>query len=66
MWGLWRTNNKTMGGPFLSYTMVDESSERIYYVEGFVYSPGEDQRETMRELEMILSTFETEKENQPS
>lgn len=66
MWGLWRTNNKTMGGPFLSYTMVDESSERIYYIEGFVYSPGEDQRETMRELEMILSTFETEKENQPS
>ena len=56
--GLWRTKTATMGGPFLSYTVVDEKAGRIYYIEGFLYSPGKPQREFMRELEVILHTFE--------
>jgi len=31
----------------------------IYYIEGFVYSPGREQRELMREVETILKTFKT-------
>lgn len=57
MRGLWRTNNVTMGGPFVSYTMVDEKQGMLYYIEGFTYAPGKEQREIMRELESILSTF---------
>jgi len=57
--GLWRTNNLSMGGPFLSYTIYDESTGRLYYIEGFLYSPGKSQREFMREIEVILSTFRT-------
>jgi len=57
MRGLWRTNNFVMGGPFLSYTVVDQPKGIIYYIEGFTYSPGKDQREIMRELETILHTF---------
>lgn len=57
--GLWKTNNLSMGGPFLSYTLVDEQLGRLYYIEGFLYSPGKNQREFMRELEIILSTFRT-------
>lgn len=59
MRGLWKTNNMSMGGPFLSYTLVDEELNRLYYIEGFVYSPGKNQREFIRELEVILSTFKT-------
>ncbi|MDH5398561.1 MAG: DUF4837 family protein [Cyclobacteriaceae bacterium] len=55
--GLWRTNNHTMGGPFIGITIVDEVLNRLYYVEGFVYSPGKPQRETVRELETIIHTF---------
>ena len=58
--GLWRTNNLSMGGPFISYSLVDEELNRIYYVEGFLYSPGKAQRDLVRELEAILSTFQTE------
>ncbi|MBX2965395.1 MAG: DUF4837 family protein [Cyclobacteriaceae bacterium] len=54
---LWKTNNNTMGGPFISYGLVDEQQQRLYYIEGFCYSPGKDQRETIRELEAILWTF---------
>ncbi|MGF1637754.1 MAG: DUF4837 family protein [Cyclobacteriaceae bacterium] len=60
--GLWKTNNISMGGPFTSYTLVDEDTQRLYYVEGFLYSPGKDQREFMRELEVIMNTFKTSSE----
>jgi len=57
--GLWRTNNKSMGGPFISYAFVDQAENVFYYIEGFTFSPGRDQREIMRELETILHTFRT-------
>jgi hypothetical protein len=57
--GLWRTNNRTMGGPFLGYALADQSKGLLYYAEGFAYAPGKDKREFMRELETILWTFKT-------
>lgn len=57
--GMWKLKTENMGGTFLSYTFVDEASKRIYYLEGFLYSPGNDKRESMRELEAILKTFTT-------
>jgi hypothetical protein len=60
--GLWRTNTLGMGGPFEGFALVDESKQQFYYIEGFTFSPGKDQRETMRELETILYTFRTSEE----
>lgn len=57
--GLWRANNFSMGGPFVSYTLVDEGTGYLYYIEGFTFSPSRSQREIMRELETILFTFKT-------
>ncbi|MFN5169561.1 MAG: DUF4837 family protein [Cyclobacteriaceae bacterium] len=55
--GLWRANNFSMGGPFQAIAVVDRSSNYLYYLEGFVFSPERDQRELMRELETILYSF---------
>lgn len=55
--GLWRTNNRTMGGPFICYAVASPETGKIFYLEGFCFSPGKDQRETIRELEAILNTF---------
>lgn len=63
--GLWRTNTKTMGGPFLSYGLVDESRNLVYYIEGFTFSPGKDQREIMRQLEAILWSFKPADKTNP-
>ncbi|MDF9795149.1 hypothetical protein OKW21_000412 [Catalinimonas alkaloidigena] len=60
--GLWKLNNNSMGGPFLSYTFVDEESGRLYYIEGFIYSPGKQKRPFIREIEAILHTFRTASE----
>lgn len=65
MRGLWRTNNLTMGGPFLAFAFVDEPQGYFYYIEGFTFSPGKDQREIMRELETILYTFKVSNELSP-
>lgn len=64
--GLWKTNNYSMGGPFLSYTFVDEENGRLFYIEGFLYSPGKDQRELMREMEVVLKTFKFDVEPEPA
>ncbi len=57
--GLWRTNNHSMGGPFVGYALVDQQRGLLYYIEGFTFSPGKPQREIIRELETILKTFRT-------
>jgi len=61
--GTWKLKNNSMGGPFLGYVLVDEALGRLYYVEGFVYSPGKKKRNTLRELETILWTFQTQTEH---
>ncbi len=55
--GLWKVNKIYMGGPFVSYAMVDETTNRFYYIEAFLYSPGKAQRDHMRELDTIIKTF---------
>ena len=55
--GLWRTNSQSMGGPFLGVTLAEEGNNRLFYIEGFVFSPGKPQREIMRELEAVLYSF---------
>ena len=63
--GLWKLSNSSRGGGFLSYTFVDEAQDRLYYIEGYVDSPGEKKRPSIRELEAILHTFRTAEESQP-
>lgn len=55
--GLWKISDSSGGGPFVSYTMVDEETQMLYYIEGYVYSPGTKKKDLMREVEAILSTF---------
>jgi len=56
--GLWRLENAFMGGPFISYTMLDEKRNRVVTIEGFVHAPSLNKRNYMRELEAILYSFE--------
>src|SRR5690554_5640082 len=54
----WITHNISMGGSFLSYTVVDEEAGKLYYMEGFVYYPNEAHRASLREIETILLATE--------
>jgi hypothetical protein len=58
--GLWRLKDRFVGGAFISYTLTNKSSNKIFYVEGFIMAAGEEKREFIRELDVIISTFQSE------
>lgn len=53
--GLWEMKNgETMGGPFVSHTRLDELHNRLITVEGFVFAPGKEKRNVMRQTEAMV------------
>jgi hypothetical protein len=55
--GIWRLKERFVGGPFLSYVVVDQETNRLYYLEGFLSAPGGRKREHIREMETLLHSF---------
>ena len=47
-------NGEHMGGPFVSLTRVDEMNMRIITIEGFVFAPGKDKRNPIRQIDAML------------
>ena len=54
--GLWHMEGDFMGGPFISYSMVDEKNNRVITIDGYVFAPKFDKRELIRELEALALT----------
>jgi hypothetical protein len=55
--GLWRMEGgDMMGGPFVSYALVDEKNNRIIVTEGFVFEPRKEKKNYIRRLEAALQT----------
>ena len=52
--GLWTMKNDFLGGPYIAFAILDEEKQKIIYVEGFIYCPGERKRTHIFELEAIL------------
>lgn len=52
--GFWDVENDFMGGPFVSYSTVDEASGRVLTIDGYIYSPKLDKRNFMREVEHLV------------
>ena len=57
MRGLWKVKNDFMGGPFVSYSIFNESTGNVVTVDGFVYAPRFDKRDYVRQMEAILQTI---------
>lgn len=59
--GLWRQEDSEGftigGGPFINYYILDEAHRKAYFMEGFIFAPGEKKRGQMRKLESVLRTF---------
>ncbi|MDH5608195.1 MAG: DUF4837 family protein [Cyclobacteriaceae bacterium] len=55
--GLWKISDNSGGGPYLAYVLVDEPSQMLYYIEGYVYAPSTKKKNYIREVDAILSTF---------
>ncbi|MDQ3192741.1 MAG: DUF4837 family protein [Bacteroidota bacterium] len=55
--GLWHLHGDFMGGPFLNYSVVDTTNNKIISMVSFLYAPNFDKREYLREMEAIMSTI---------
>ncbi|MFA6483638.1 MAG: DUF4837 family protein [Bacteroidales bacterium] len=55
--GLWEAKIDFMGGPFISWTFVDEKRNRLVTAFGFVYAPKIGKRNPMRKIEGLLKTI---------
>lgn len=52
--GLWKVENDFMGGPFISYTFVDQKRNKLITIDAFLYGPKQKKAPLVRELEAIL------------
>lgn len=59
--GTWELKNDFMTGPFINYAIVDEANKRILVIEGFCYSPSNQERDLMVELEAIIKSVKIDK-----
>jgi hypothetical protein len=59
--GTWELKNDFMAGPFINYAIVDETYNRILVIEGFCYSPSNQERDLMLDLEAIIKSVRIDK-----
>ncbi|MBN1638206.1 MAG: DUF4837 family protein [Ignavibacteriales bacterium] len=63
--GLWRMQDKSMGGPFINYMFFDEKTERIYMIDGSVFAPNHFKRSIIQQVDVTLQSFRTDAELDP-
>lgn len=59
--GTWELKNDFMAGPFINYAIVDPLYNRILVIEGFCYSPSNQERDLMLDLEAIIKSVKIDK-----
>lgn len=55
--GLWKMEGDFMGGPFLTYTILNKNKNKLITVEGFMFAPKYKKRNYMQQTEAILKTI---------
>ena len=60
--GLWRFNDQSMGGPFISYTFYDIPSKRIYMLDASILAPKYFKKSLIQQVDVLLHSFQTEDE----
>jgi len=54
--GQWKMQNAFMGGSFITHFIKDTTNNRILVIEGFLFNPGEDKRDKMQLLQLVLES----------
>ncbi|MFZ1749967.1 MAG: DUF4837 family protein [Saprospiraceae bacterium] len=54
--GIWETVNDFMGGPFVSYLILNEPKGEVVFIDAFVFAPGKEKRDLVQQLDCIVKT----------
>lgn len=60
--GLWRMDDKSMGGPFINYIFYDTKTKRVYMLDGSIYAPKYYKKTLIQQVDVILHSFMTNSE----
>lgn len=54
--GIWEVENDFMGGPFISYLVLNKEKNELIYIDCFVHAPAKKKRDFMMHLEYIIGS----------
>ncbi len=57
--GFWKFNDKSGGGPFISYSFLDEETGRFYMIDASVFAPKYYKKKLIQRADVILTSFKT-------
>jgi hypothetical protein len=60
--GLWKMENDFMGGPFINLAILDLLNKRVIVLDGYVYAPGKDKRNLLRQVEAMMYSIKFDKQ----
>ncbi len=52
--GVWEMVDEFMGGPFASYLIHNKETNKLLFIDTWVYAPGDDKRNFMQQMEHIV------------
>jgi len=55
--GIWEMENDFMGGPFISYALVNETAGKILVIDTFVFAPGVKKRNMMQQVDLVVKNI---------
>ncbi len=55
---LWRLEGDFMGGSFVNYTFVDERTNKVVTIDGYIYAPNKPKRDLLIQMEAIAHSIE--------
>jgi len=57
--GFWKFSDKSGGGPFVSYSFLDEKSGRFYMIDASIFAPKYYKKKLLQRADVVLSSFRT-------
>lgn len=58
--GLWYVKNDFMGGPYINYSFLDKTKNRVISIDAFVFAPKFDKRNYLRQVEAIAYSLKVD------
>lgn len=57
--GFWKFSDRSGGGPFISYSFLDEKTGRFYIIDASIFAPKYYKKKLLQRADVVLSSFRT-------
>ena len=57
--GFWKFSDQSGGGPYISYSFLDEKSGRFYMIDASIFAPKYYKKKLLQQADVVLNSFKT-------